>query len=224
MPSSAARPVGSTPALAVAHEDLVFHCRDRQCQVTARYTIQAEAAVAVDLDFILPVAGPVTAQVGGTSEPAAVSRLRNLPRGFPERLDLRHEYQLPDSQPLPDLYQAVARAALAPGENQVSFSYAQTLGAVEAGRSYFSAGRMVPRLLYVLWPLREWTLAPGFAIALRIEMDRPAPGWWVRTFGHPAQVTCAGIEGQQTQVGPRLVYTAMLSRTFPDYLRCSVGR
>jgi len=223
MPSSAVQPVDPASHLRVVHEDLTFRCHGQSCQVTATYAIDADAAIATELAFVLPVDMAVAARVGSTSAPTTVTRLNAPPPGFNQRLDVRHEYSLADGAPLPPLYQAVARVSFAPGRNQASFSYEQPLGAVEIGHSYFHKGAMVPRLLYVLWPLREWKRAPGFTIALRIEMDREPPGWWTRTFGHPATVGCEQFEGQQAQVGPRLVYTATLPDNFPDYLQCDVG-
>jgi hypothetical protein len=222
MPSSAVHPIDPAAHLHVAHEDLTFRCHGRSCQVTATYAIDADAGISTELAFILPVDAPVTARVGPTTLPAPVAQVPLAP-DFTQRLDIRHEYVLPDGEPLPPLYQALARVSFRPGRNQVSFSYDQPLGAVERGHSYFHKGTMVPRLLYVLWPLREWKHAPGFTIALRIEMDREPPGWWKRTFGHPANISCTQLEGHQAQVSQQLVYTATLTDDFPDYLRCSVG-
>ena len=223
-PSSAIRPATPAPHLRVLHEDLKFVCHGRACQVTATYAIESDAPLTTELAFVLPVDTAVTAAVGSTVVPAAIKRLSAPPPDFAQRLDLRHEYMLPDARPLPPLYEAVARVSFVPGQTRLSFSYEQPLGALEFDRSYFHEGTMVPRLFYVLWPLREWTRTPGFTIALRIEMDREPPGWWKRTFGNPAKVYCHGFEGQQAQVGPRLVYTATLAENFPDYLQCSVGR
>ncbi|HXU60554.1 MAG TPA: hypothetical protein VN962_02565 [Polyangia bacterium] len=223
MPSSAVQPIDPASHLRVVHEDLTFRCQGRSCQVTATYAIDADAAIATELAFVLPVDMAVAARVGSASAPTTVTRLNAPPPGFNQRLDVRHEYSLPDGEALPPLYQAVARVSFAPGRNQASFSYEQPLGARESEYSYFHDGTMIPRLLYVLWPLREWKHAPGFTIALRIEMDREPPGWWKRKFGHPAEVYCYGFKGQQTQIGHRLVYTATLSDNFPDYLQCDVG-
>ena len=223
-PSSAVRPLDSAARLRVLHEDLTFRCHGRSCQVSATYVIQADAPLATELAFVLPVDTAVTALIGSTKIPAAVTRLNAPPPGFAQHLDLRQEYVLSEVADLPPLFQAVAPISFVPGQNRVSFSYQQPLGAVESGYSYLHDGSMIPRLYYVLWPLREWKRAPGFSIALRIEMDREPPGWWKRTFGHPAEVYCYGVKApQQTQVGRQLVYTATLPDDFPDYLRCDVG-
>ncbi len=223
MPSSAIQPADPALHLRVLHEDLTFHCRDRLCGVTATYTIDADAAAETELAFVLPVDRPVVATIGHITVGATVSRLDALPSDFAAHLDLRHEYVTPDASPLPPLYQAAVHATFVPGRNRVSFSYEQPLGAHEGAYSYFSSGPMIPRLIYVLWPLREWKREPGFTIALRIEMDREPPGWWKRTFGHPLDVSCDGFNGQTAQVGARLVYTTTLPDTFPDYLSCPVG-
>lgn len=224
MPSSAVRPVDPAPHLRVVHEDLLFRCHGRSCQVTATYAIDADAPVAAELTFVLPVDTAVKAVAGSIPTPAtAVTRLSGLPPGFTQRLDVRHEYELPSRTPLPPLYQATARVSFVRGHNQVSFSYEQPLGALESSYSYFHDGTMIPRLFYVLWPLREWTRAPGFTIAVRIEMDREPPGWWKRKFGHPAEVHCSRLNGQQAQIGRQLVYTTTLADDFPDYLDCDVG-
>ncbi len=223
MPSSTIRSEDPASHLVVLHEDLVFHCRDRACQVTATYMIQASVSVEADLAFLLPGDRPVNVVVGGIGTPAVVSRLGAPPRGFEERLDLRRVYVMGDSSPLPALYQAAAHVRFVLGMNRVSFSYDQLLGAREFGQSYLGKGHLVPHLIYVLWPLREWLRNTGFTIALRIEMDREPPGWWKRTFGHPPDVDCYRIEGQRAQIGDRLVYTATLPDSFPDYLSCWVG-
>lgn len=223
MPSSAVRPVDPAPQLRVVHEELTFRCHGRSCQVTATYAVDSDAPLSAELVFVLPVDTAVVARLAGTSMPASVTRLDGPPPSFTKRLDLRREYMLPDAQPLPPLYQAVAPISFGRGNSQISFSYDQPLGALETGHSYFHEGRFVPRLFYVLWPLREWKRAPGFTIALRIEMDREPPGWWKRTFGSPPEVYCHALRGEQIQVGRQLVYTATLTEDFPDYLQCSVG-
>lgn len=173
---------------------------------------------------MLPVETAVVATIGpATVRPIVTRLIGGAPPGFAQRLDLRHEYVVPDGDALPPLYQAVTPASFVPGQTRLSFSYRQPLGAHESEYSYFHDGTMIPRLLYVLWPLREWKHAPGFTIALRIEMDRNPPGWWKRTFGHPADISCDQLQGHQAQVGQQLVYTATLTDDFPDYLRCSVG-
>lgn len=223
MPSSALAPAKGDLQTRVLHEDLTFRCQQKTCRVTATYLVEADRVAPVALDFILPVNAPVTARLGQAVVPVSVTRAEAAGHVINERLRLNYLYVLPDDRPMPPSYQATASVELRPGPNQLTFEYDQPLGARERDYGYFHDGRMVQHCFYVLWPLREWARGKDFAIDLRFEVDRPAPSWWKRTFGHPLDVSCRDVHGQRAQVAGQLVYTAKIGDPFPDYLNCKIG-
>jgi hypothetical protein len=223
MPSSAVQRPADRPNAVVLGEDLLFRCSGSICHVVARYLVECERAEKVRLDFILPVASPVTARVESTPTSPVVAPADRWSAEIDRRLRLRDRYILPDQATLPPLYQASASVDLVAGRNPITFEYDQPLAAIERGHGYFSNGRMLPEFFYLLWPLKEWSRGRAFALDLTVDVARPPASWWRRTFGHPVEVACDAIKGTQQQRGDRLVFTARLSDQFPDVLHCRIG-
>ena len=222
MPSSVVgAPVGDLHAQ-VVHEDLAFRCHQKTCQVTATYQLEADRAARVTLDFILPVNVRVSARKGTSVVPVSLTSAASDLAEFRRRLAVDY-YEFSILRSAPALYRASATVDFVAGRNQVTFEYDQSLAATETDYGYFHAGRMVRKLLYVLWPLKEWSRAKDFQIGLSIEIDRAPPSWWKRTFGHPTNVSCRDFRGQRSQVGDQLVYRATIGDPFPDYLDCQIG-
>jgi hypothetical protein len=224
MPSSAAGPPAGDPKATVLRETLSFRCQGTTCRVTARYTVDADRAAPVTLDFMLPVAAAVTARAGNAPAAVAVATADPAAADLDRRLKLRDHYLVPDDQPLPPLFRATVALPLSAGRNELTFEYDQPLAALERGHGYFKKGRLVSELYYLLWPLKEWTRAPDFAIELALEIDRSPPSWWQRTFGHPTDVSCGPqVPGTRAQVGGQLLFRARLGAQFPDVLTCQIG-
>ena len=84
-------------------------------------------------------------------------------------------------------------------------------------------------LAYLLGPIKQWSLAPDFAITLEVSMPREPPNWCKRTFGKVRGIACMRswdevLDGHGEQRGARFVYTATLrGRDFPDRLECRLG-
>jgi hypothetical protein len=221
-PSSAlARP---TLPLTVEAEVLTFLCGEATCLVTAKYEVASGSASRVQLEFILPAEGPVTATTNSGQDsvqvvPAAPLRpeeVRTLP---------------PDEPQAPRLFRAGFQSSLVEGSNTVTVRYSQPLGAEEVDFGYFKKqGRKVQRFRYELWPLREWKRSPGFRVRLSVAVDRPSPGWWKRRFGNPRSVTCLSSdatapvpEGRLEQRGGQLWYETEVGPAIPDRITCFTG-
>lgn len=219
---SAALSAPSVP-LEVTSERLEFRCGADACLVTARYEVTAAAAVTADLDFVLPVGGPVTAATNDGEEPVQVVPAAPLRGGEAGSLP-------PPARDAPPLFRAGFRSRLREGRNTLTVRYSQPLGAEEADYGYGRAGWMVQKFRYELWPLREWTRGPAFRLQLSVTVDRPAPSWWARTFGHPRSIACLtsdpsmpAVAGRLQQRGGELRFEADLGPAFPDRFTCYIG-
>ena len=168
---------------------------------------------------MLPIETHVTARIGAVSVSPVVTPIPDKTG----RDYLKKHYIVSDDGVIPPLYMAKAWVDLVTGSNQIIFEYDQPLAAREIGYGYFSDGRMLPEFRYMLWPLKEWRRAKGFAIDVRIEVGRQPPSWWRRTFGHPVAVACDQVVASQKQEGAELVYRARLGDSFPDTLYCRIG-
>jgi hypothetical protein len=228
-PSSALYPPAG--ALTVTGEELVFDCAQR-CAVTATYAVTAAKEGRLAFEFILPVKEQVAVRVGpagaavqvGPAEPLSEREAHAMraarARGFRD-----------DKVPL---YRARFEALLRAGANAILVTYSQPLGAYERDYGYFfKKGRWVQTFHYEVWPLKEWTLAPGFTAKLTVTMPRRAPSWWKRTFGKVRSIACRSLKDDSdtplagarlTQKGRRLEYRAEVSAAaLPDRLACSLG-
>ncbi|HYN44227.1 MAG TPA: hypothetical protein VE129_20800, partial [Thermoanaerobaculia bacterium] len=147
-------------SLNVEGEVLRFVCGADSCDVTAQYEVWSAAASRVQLEFILPTGGPVTATTSAgqdsvqvvPAEPLRAEEIRTLPRNEARTSPLR-------------LFRAGFQSSLSEGSNTVAVRYSQPLGAEEVDYGYLKKqGRMVQRFRYELWPLREWKRSPGFRV------------------------------------------------------------
>lgn len=210
--------------LTVEGESLRLVCGADSCLVTAQYEVRASAASRVELEFILPTGGDVTATTNSDRDtvqvvPAAPLRPEEL-RALP-----------PHETRAAPLFRAGFESSLREGSNTLTVRYSQPLGAEEVDYGYLKKeGRMVQRLRYELWPLREWKRDPAFRVKLSVAIDRPAPGWWQRRFGNPRSVACLAsgeaadaIAGRLQQRGGQLWYEAELGPSIPDRITCFVG-
>ena len=211
-------------SLTVDREVLGFVCGARECLVTAQYEVRSAAASRVQLEFILPAEGPVTATTNASPDsvqvvPAAALRpeeVRTLPAGGPQTARL---------------FRAGFQSTLREGSSTVTVRYSQPLGAEEVDYGYLKKkGRMVQQFRYELWPLKEWKRSPGFRVELSVAIERPAPGWWKSRFGNPRSVVCLTSDpsapvpaGHLEQRGAQLWYEAAFGPSIPDRITCFVG-
>lgn len=222
LPSSAlAAPAAS---LNVEEEVLRFVCGADSCDVTAQYEVRSAAASRVQLEFILPTGGPVTATTNSGQD--SVQVVPAAPLRAEELRTLPHS----EARTSP-LFRAGFQSALREGSNAIAVRYSQPLGADEVDYGYLKKhGRMVQRFRYELWPLREWKRSPGFRVKLSVAIERPAPGWWKRRLGNPRSVTCLTSDttapvpvGRLEQRGGQLWYEAELGPSIPDRITCFMG-
>jgi hypothetical protein len=216
--------------LTVTGEELAFDCSER-CAVTAAYAVTAAKEGRLAFEFILPVKEQVAVRVGPAS--AAVKVGPAEPLGEREAKGLAAAGARSFRGDRVPLYRARFEATLAAGANRIVVTYSQPLGAYERDYGYFKKGRWVQAFQYEVWPLKEWTLAPGFTAKVTVTMPRPAPGWWKRTFGQVRSIACHGMTGDKgaslagarlTQKGRTLEYRVDLgAAALPDRLACSMG-
>jgi hypothetical protein len=224
MPSSAPGPPSGDLQTTVLHEDLGFRCQNQTCRVTAAYTIHADRAAKVHLDFMLPAEAPVSVRIGQSPATVVVAKSDSLLKDLDKRFGFHQYFFLPDSFPLPPLYRATATLSLVAGRNKVTFEYVQPLASIEADYGYFKKGRKVRKIFYLLWPLKEWRRGRDFKIDLTIEIERPAPSWWQRAFGHPTDIGCMlDVAAQRVQAGTKFIYQSQIGGSFPDILDCRIG-
>jgi hypothetical protein len=228
-PSSAlyAPPAGG---LTVTGEELTLDCKER-CAVTATYAVTAAKEGRLAFEFILPVKEQVAVRVGPTGTAVKVGPAEPLSER--EAKAMREARTGAVRNDRVHLYRARFEATLAAGATRIVVTYSQPLGAYERDHGYFKKGRWVQTFQYEVWPLKEWTLAPGFTAKLTVTMPRPAPSWWKRTFGKVRSIACRGLTpaqwsplpgGRLTQRGATLEYRADLgARSLPDQLVCSMG-
>jgi hypothetical protein len=216
--------------LTVTGEELTFDCDDR-CAVTAAYAVTAAKEGRLAFEFILPVKEQVAVRVGPLGAPVQVGPAE--PLGERETKGMAAASARSYRNDRTPLYRARFEATLVKGPNRIVVTYSQPLGAFERDYGYFKKGRWVQVFQYEVWPLKEWTVAPGFAAKLTVTMPRPAPGWWKRTFGKVRSIACHGSTGDKggpfagarlTQKGRTLEYRVDLgAAALPDRLGCNLG-
>lgn len=207
--------------LVVEGERLTFLCGADSCLVTAQYDVGSAAASRVQLDFVLPAEVPVTATTNSDRDSVQVVPAAPLRPEEARSLPL-------DGPRTSRLFRARFQSALKEGPNTVTVRYSQRLGAREVDYGYLKKeGRMVQRMSYELWPLREWKRSAAFRVKLSVAVERPAPGWWKRRFGNPRSVTCMTSDpaapvpaGRLEQRGGRLWYEAEIGPSIPDRITC----
>jgi hypothetical protein len=216
--------------LTVTGEELSFDCGDTRCAVTAAYAVSAAKADRLAFEFILPVKEQVAVRVGPAGAAVKVGPAEPLNERETKALAAAARSFRNDRA---SLFRARFEATLAAGANRIVITYNQPLGAHERDYGYFKKGRWVQTFQYEVWPLKEWTLAPGFTAKLTVAMPRPAPSWWKRTFGTVRSIACHGATGEKsaplpgarlTQRGKTLEYRVDLgAAALPDRLGCSLG-
>ena len=141
-----------------------------------------------------------------------------------------HSMVRDESGRTPKTWEAKFEATLETGDGTITVEYDQPLASTEHDYGYFkSHGRMVSDFEYILGPIKDWPMDPGFQIELTVAMPRKAPGWWKRHFGTVQGIACANsnwrvVDGKGEQKGDRYVHTVLLAgRDFPDRISCYLG-
>ena len=76
-----------------------------------------------------------------------------------------------------ELYQFDFDAAIRPGENTIQVNYHQPYSFAEPYVAYFSSPSPMRYVSYELWPLKEWSLEPGFKIDLTVRLYNSRHGF-----------------------------------------------
>jgi hypothetical protein len=202
--------------LVVLGETLDVRCGEENCDVRAVYRVRSAQTVRTSFEFVLPAGVTVTARVGAAAPPIDATPC-------PERAQFNALRSWRGRQ----LFAARFEGEVAAGTGEIVVTYAQPLSALEHDYGYFSTGRMTREFQYELAPLKEWALAPDFALAFTMTVPREPPGWWKRTFGHPRSLECGDgtghtVAGALTQEAHtlRFAHTAH-GRGFVDHLSCA---
>ncbi|MCC6749975.1 MAG: hypothetical protein IT371_20080 [Deltaproteobacteria bacterium] len=206
---------------------LAARCDGERCSLRATYEVHAASAERCVFALLVPE-GAIGRTVRVNGKEVRVASLPFVPRS-PREKEL-----VPQRPLLGKLVRAAFEATLPAGTSRLELSYAQGLSAEERGHGYFSKGRFLHRLEQHLWPLKGWTLAPDFDLAVEVRLPRSRPGWWKRTFGKVRTFRCVRGDGQYkpesplgaqapSQQGEELVFAIRLGRAIPDRLTCSFG-
>lgn len=220
------------PEVVVLREDLSFDCDSEACRVAARYDVRAAEAVDAALAFVLPVDADVSVMVGDKPVPATVAPDGAAPFRGRERSRLFNGWRAEPG------YVATFRATLPAGDFSILVRYRHQWGLSEHGYGYFSDGDIVKELFYEVWPLREWTLAPGFFINVQLSAPYRKPGWWRRWFGTVNGFACevgtfergtqppaahSYLAAHKDEGEGRFVINARVLPPIPDRIFCAYG-
>ena len=232
-------PLKSEGRFTVLGEVLQFDCSEHECLVEAHYRIRSADAVSARMTFVMPsnaLAEKATAHLGGqalafratplTDAQRAGLRRTEAEAGFGEWVgrdtSASEKFEL-------QLAQGEFDVPFESGENDVSIRYVQPLGMQEHDHGYFKKGRFLKTFRYELWPLNEWVLDGHFTIELRVTAPRLPPGYFQRTLGTVASISCGPPERGLpesigvAQRGDRMAYEVTLGPKFPSHLFCSIG-
>ena len=172
--SSALRPAGA--GLTVRRETLTFEVGAQEAAVAAEYLVDAAAGADLALTFISPAGSTgVRAWVNG-EERSVTTGPYDGGAASGAREEDRHG-------PFGALRQGGFTAQFRAGENRIRVTYGQGFGLFWIPVGYFHDPLYLRVFPYELWPLRGWTLAPGFQLDLKVSVALPRAGWWTRTFG-----------------------------------------
>jgi hypothetical protein len=187
--SSALHATVPVAGLLVHGEVLSMDCTLKACEVVATYRIQSAVEQDVKLVFVLPNNVAVQAQVNETQVDVAVARVEQ-PSEMEQwalKMDARTRYPA-----LEILHQATFGGYLQQGANTIEVRYTQPLSMHERDLGYFRNGRMVSTLVYEVWPLKQWTLAPDFELALRVRFEPVVPpGFWAKLGTRAQALQCS---------------------------------
>lgn len=249
-------PGGKVQGLTVLGETLEFACDSlfqgdpdaaklgaSACRVKAVYRINSTGTAQAGLEFIGPSAESMTVQVNGRQAATAVTKIQ-MGENAAARYGMIAVCRHCGSDDMP-LYSAKFQAGFQSGANEIVIAYTQPLASREASYGYFQTSTWAQSFDYELWPLKEWNLAPGFTIAVRISS--PKPGLFSRLFKEGPQWKCGGIQLTKRPPlpvpgsGPGIaqddltvspipltfssgewIWSATLDRAFPDRLSCSM--
>lgn len=75
------------------------------------------------------------------------------------------------------LYQFKFDAVILPGENTLQVQYHQPYSFAEPSVAYFRSPAPIRYVSYELWPIKEWSLDPGFKIDLVVNFKNPRHGF-----------------------------------------------
>lgn len=205
----------ATPTLRVQAETLKIDCDYERCQVQARYQFMADRAARLTFTFVMPDHTPVTAVVAGRTVQAELTADTRENAGTKPGRSAAKESTA--------LFQAVFAGDVVAGENTVQVDYVQPLSLFERAYGYFTQSRSVEKFVYQMGPLREWTLAEDFSLAVSLSSPRARPerdGW---SLFKSRSIDCGSPRQSVKKDGDRILLSLVYARDFPDTFVCRMG-
>lgn len=203
-PSASVRGTDST--LVVESETLVFHlgkpytgnlfkmsATPHRTRIEATYRICAERDFSGTFEFIMALTPEdVTVTING--QPASVPPPERL---NPLRREITDDWQAPHEKA-----RVRFTASLHKGTNEIHVRYGQPLSRHEMHYGYFTTSTWASFVTYELWPLREWHLAPDFAMQIEVQIEDDTS--WLRrnTVGSHYEILLVGHEKQTGDSAP----------------------
>lgn len=221
----------------VVREEMNVECDQHICDVVAKYIIDVENRFSAEVDFMIPGEIDVSVKVGQNSAPV---RKKSVPYGKdPREKDAGKDPFFGIFNPL---FRASFPLSLEQGQHEILIQYRQPLSQKEFGYGYFSEGYFVGTFQYELWPIKEWKIAPDFALNLFVALKSNSLSWWeqlvddisvrcsVTTFtpckntGGSTSEICRTVENLHASedLGLLVVKTQM-HIPLPDRLSCDIG-
>lgn len=215
-PSFSLSPLKSQPqsGLVVQSETLDVECDYNACKVHAVYHITAKERADLAFAFILPSRTPVQARVANSFVTSTLTPVEN--NTLPPVPDAQKYYE--------PLYQANFEGTLYPGNNTIDVSYLQPLTILEMEYGYFTDSRFLEKFRYQMGPLKEWTLAKDFTMAVKVSTLRKRPERDDWSLVKTRSIDCGGGDKQHIEKeGDRLVLTIHYDQHFPTTFSCWIG-
>lgn len=214
------------PTITALSETLALQCTLTACNVTATYWVTSDKQHDAHLTFVMPDAVPISAHVNQLSVNAQVQAFG--PSRIEEQKMLAEIAKANYSSAQTSLHQAQFIAPLRAGTNQIEVRYEQKLYAIESDYGYFRKGRFDYTLRYEVWPLKEWVLAPNFALTFTAAFTpSETPGPWAEYFAPVQTMRCMAVQSKENisdlPGNPHHSSAVFNAQTLPQRLLCVIA-
>ena len=233
-----------SPGLVVKGEDLSFKCEAHKlfvglCEIKAHYKIHSPGKLRAKFTFVL--AGQAYTVQARVNAKDSDTGLKAVEQSEAEK----QEYSRGGNGELTaPPFEATFQGELVKGHNDIIVTYKQPASYLEYDYAGCypclmpDQGKFRSRLVYLLWPLKEWKLDKDFRLNITVTVEQEEPGLFTRLFGSTINVELEGAgreaDGQQplpkllpgqkqAQEAEYLKVELSLDRNFPDVLRILVG-
>lgn len=212
-------PVQNTAGFKVLHEQLRIACDHDKCHVEATYQIQADQAIQLPLEFILPTSAEVVAKVNDIASHTQLSLESPTPWLTAAQTESMNGY----GRNIWEIYKASFVAAMQKGINEITVYYTQPLSILEVRYGYFVSSRFVETFTYILAPLKSWQLADDFKLDVEVLtlIKRPERDPW--SLFKRRSINCHLPNPKITRQSGWIIYRTQMAKSFPDNLVCTLG-